>query len=565
MLVELPTRRRDVHLQPVRERDRPRLVTPVHRAPASRLIPAADQLLGVPLDGDVEIEVPHPHQDVPNRPAHQVGLHPHRLRPGADAVQQVEDARGKRGLHQRGDPLHPEEARPRIRLPRGLKVSIEGADEVGPCQDAHQPAALEHRKPLEAVGRHQPMRLVDRGLRGYPDDALRHEVADARAVEAVQMRLVQVLARHHARDLAVLQGDGQSLVAEADHRPVRLVHHGVGGDRQDGGGHDARHVEHPGNAPMQVLLQLRQQLLRVPVQDRCRARLDVAAAAVGRQELLDVQHPRGAADDQADLAPSAAHRRQGDVGLAVVPQTVHEEGKPLHVLLRLRPGGQHLGPVDVALPGVLRQDVQQVPLRSRHGDLRPRQDPGQVRPHLPKTGHRQDVPCGCGLVGQGSRIVVDPEGEERRLLGRYGLALPDELLHEHRHRRPYGSPLHRLGRDVVHGGRVVVVDMHAHVMPSGEGREGADAAPRPRVHDNHQGHLFHGDLLGLQKLPLVPVVRHEVPHLAPHGAGGADHRIRVELPDGDHARQGIEIGVQVTGDQLHRRDAPFNFSITARS
>ena len=161
MLVELPAGRRDVHLQAVREGDRPRLVASVHRAPAPRLVPAADQLLGIPLDGDVDVEVPHPHQDVPNRSAHQIGLHPHRLRPGADAVQQVEDARGKRGLHQRGDPLHPEEARPRVRLPRGLEVPIEGADEVSTRQDAHQPAALEHRKPLEAVGRHQTVRLVD--------------------------------------------------------------------------------------------------------------------------------------------------------------------------------------------------------------------------------------------------------------------------------------------------------------------------------------------------------------------------------------------------------------------
>ena len=109
--------------------------------------------------------------------------------------------------------------------------------------------------------------------------------------------LVQVLTRHDPRDLAVLQGNGQRLVTEPEHRPVRLVHHGIRGDRQDGGGHDARHVQHPGDAPVQVLLQLRQQLLRVPVQDRRRPRLEVAAAAVGRQELLDVQHPGGAADD----------------------------------------------------------------------------------------------------------------------------------------------------------------------------------------------------------------------------------------------------------------------------
>ena len=243
--------------------------------------------------------------------------------------------------------------------------------------------------------------------------------------------------------------------------------------------------------------------------------------------------------------------------VAVVPQTVHEEGEPLHVLLGLRPGGQHLGPVDVALPGILRQDVQQVPLRRRHGHLHPRQDPRQVRPHLPKTPHRQDVPRGRGLVGQGPRIIVDPEGEERRLLGRYGLALPDELLHEHRHRRPYGGPLHRLGGDVVHGGRVMIVDVHADVMASGEGREGADTAPRPCVHDDHQGHLFHGNLLGLQDVPLSSVVGHEVPNFTAHGPRRTDHRVRIKLPDGNHAGQGIEIGVQMAGDQLHRGQAPF--------
>ena len=66
-----------------------------------------------------------------------------------------------------------------------------------------------------------------------------------------------------------------------------------------------------------------------------------------------------------------------------------------------------------------------------------------------------------------------------------------------------------------------------------------------------------GDVFGLQDVPLSSVVGHEVPNFTAHGPRRTDHRVRIKLLDGNHAGQGIEIGVQMAGDQLHRGQAPF--------
>ena len=136
----------------------------MHRAATPRLIPGGHKLLRVDLDGHVDIDVRDAQQDVANRPADQVRPHSQGLRPRADAAQEVQHRWAEGGLHQPDHALHPHEAASRAAVRRRLEGAIERAKEVRPRQDADEFAPLHDGQSLEAIGRHEAVRLIQRRL-----------------------------------------------------------------------------------------------------------------------------------------------------------------------------------------------------------------------------------------------------------------------------------------------------------------------------------------------------------------------------------------------------------------
>ena len=276
----------------------------------------------------------------------------------------------------------------------------------------------------------------------------------------------------------------------------------------------------------------------------------VPAAAEARGDGAGIDRADAAAPDHVDPRAHAHHDKNGAEVLHLA-QLAGEDRKIADVAGTRGRGHPDLDAPDRVPPQGAQQVVEEQHLLGREvaGDL-VRHDV-EIRPLFEQPRRGLQIAGRRRGEGQRAGVLVDAQRQQRRLLGGEGVAAPaQELDHQRGVRADLLDHLDDPG-DVLGARGVVVVDVHFHAGPGGDLGERADAVAPPGVDENDPGDLRRIERAqprhpvaarrGLEILAQRPLLR----------AGEDELRPRVELLRRDHRGEGVELGLQVGGDDLH--------------
>ena len=411
--------------------------------------------------------------------------------------------------------------------------------------DDQSPAGLVLRDPLDdalqwGVGVH------DREVRG-------HHRLDRRVPKGMRRGAIQI-DQGHAPDKTLLVGDGdaaQSVAAAADGGVVdgrRHIDHGkparvdVPGAtyRRDGRGHD-RHDGCPRLIQRQIL-------------DHGGGRRPMPAAAHRGQHLRDIEATAAAASRHED---AMLHLDQQEAGVTTgeVHHPVSDHTHALHVDTLTQGRDEYGGLLHREFLGALEGGGQRVALGRGEGIGEPLLERGRVRAAEHAERQSLSVPWRRGGERQRTGVLVDAEGEHRRLEGRDRDAALGDDVDEQRDQGPVSGAHERLGRETRRQIRDRRVVIEGHDLHPGRGAQSGQVAQTVRVHGVDEDESAHAFVLHVDRVDHgheVAVKRLELAHIAVHGAAQTDVRLGVQLVHRDHGGEGVEVGVGVRGDQLGR-------------
>ena len=278
----------------------------------------------------------------------------------------------------------------------------------------------------------------------------------------------------------------------------------------------------------------------------------VPAAAEARGDRAGVDRADAAAPDHVD--PRAhAHRDKNGAEVLHLAQLAGEDGKVADVAGARGRGDPDLHAPDRVPPQGPQQVVEEQHLLRRQVAGDPVRHDVEIRPLLEEPRRGLQIAGRRRGEGQRARVLVDAQGQQRRLLGGKAVAAPaQEFDHQGDVRADLLDHLDRPG-DILGAGGVVVVDVHLHAGPGGDRGERADAVAPPGVDEDDPGDLRRieraqprhpvASRRGLEILAQRPLLR----------AGEDELRPRVELLRRHHRGERVELGLQVGGDDLHRQ------------
>ena len=176
----------------------------------------------------------------------------------------------------------------------------------------------------------------------------------------------------------------------------------------------------------------------------------------------------------------------------------------------------------------------------------------QVRPLADEIGCGQSVPLGGRMEGKRAGLLIDAESEDRGLEGRYSyVPFPKEFDHERRR----GADLldhFDLSAYVAFRWGMMVIEVDRDAGTAKSAFELSQAAGIAVINDDQPGDLLHIDVPESFGLDGVSGrFDKEVPHALFLGAGEDQLGAGVKLLRRHHGGQGVEIGIRMTGNDLH--------------
>ncbi len=415
---------------------------------------------------------------------------------------------------------------------------------------AHQHEA---RVALEDAAAH----LLGRGVRRHPLEVARHHALDRPLPHAVLERRVEELTAHRTgqprrRRRRTRRGHRRRVHPPLDelllgprHRRARRHHEEVG-HRQLGG--PRRRRQHRAQVRDQLLAHLEGGAAAQPR----RRRGGMAAAAERPEDLAEVDAGGVAARDQGDvlaLAEDAEEQRQ----VEELERPRDQRRQLVDEAAELERHHPHPVAAQAQHPHLAGHPVQHLEVLRVEAVDRPAAHRGELAAAVVQPGRGLVVAARGGGEGQRAGVLVDPHQQERRLQRR---RLEAGLAQRLGHQRGGGAdrrvdPAARQ-RQVVVGGRVVVVGHDRHLRARRQPlAEHPDAAPLADVAQDHPLDRGRVDLPLAHLLELHQAVGQHAAHRLLARAGEEELRRRVEPPGGDHRGEGVEVGPEVGGDQLH--------------
>ncbi len=221
----------------------------------------------------------------------------------------------------------------------------------------------------------------------------------------------------------------------------------------------------------------------------------------------------------------------------------------LHVARPAERRHEHVQAVDVVRLERVDERVEQLALvgGERRVEVALEQLLARAVPQAPRQGVRVALPR--RRIRQRARVLVDAEREDRRLERRHGDLPLGEDADERRRQRPV------LGQDDVLRPRPVrrltgvMVEHHLlHVRVERQRLELRQPAGARRLDDDQPAHRAQLETRRLDELQLLRVQPAQLPDVAVQRAGHADDGTRIEMADGEHRRERVEVGVRVRGN-----------------
>jgi hypothetical protein len=318
----------------------------------------------------------------------------------------------------------------------------------------------------------------------------------------------------------------------------RARHHLAGTQRR------ARHTGHLGERALE-------RLLGAGRVHEGRGRLGVAPATKRLERGVHGDRA-GAASADEQHTPLHRDREQEHVPVGHLSHPRGERRHVLDVLVRLRPGGDHPQPRDLALRAAGGKLPEQVALL---GLERAAQVPAEERligaePHA--RGERLDVPEGRRGVRERAGVLVNAERERGRVHRRDLDAPVEQHLQHAGHDAAVGGHERVAGRGLA--GAVVVERDHLDVFPAAQRGEATEplGARHLDQHEPPDRAMVHGPGLDARDLVRVQVV--ELAHIAVDAPVQAHARTGIQQLAGQHPREGVEVDVRVRKDQRVDRD-----------
>ena len=166
-----------------------------------------------------------------------------------------------------------------------------------------------------------------------------------------------------------------------------------------------------------------------------------------------------------------------------------------------------------------------------------------------EKGRCLQITAGGGGEGERAGVLIDAEAHDGRLVrGDTDVSLPDDLHQQGRVGTGQFIEL-EIPLDIIFGRGMVVVDMDLKIIVGQDVGHSADAATLAGIDEDELPDAIKVKIL---QIGHVEEVNHrfdeKIAQVSLLGTGENDHRLRVELLRGQHRGHGVEIRVDVGGD-----------------
>ena len=511
----------------------------------------------IPLDHHVQVPVLPFEQQVARETAHEIGRHAVLARDGGDRLDARQQGRREPPLHQPGHvlALFADALGPAVDpLLEGGELAVQVPEELHAGDEAERPprGRVPHQHEAGLARQHPLPHLLGRRLGRDPFELGRHHRRDRPRPQTVLEGGVEELPRHGPHHPA-LPLDRRGVDPPGVEAGLGPLDRGLRRERMKGGDHQ---VARPRRRRQGCREKFQKPLPRFEqggVLEPGRGGGGMPSpAGEFRQDGPEIHPFEMAAGDQRHPVPLAEEGEE-ERQIEHLQAARDERRQLLQVLPQLDLDDPHPVPADAVHLQPLGHAVEHVePLGvERTHDEAPHRC--QIATLLDQPGGGREVPRAGGGVGQGAGVLVDAHQQEVRLFRRAGHPAPSQLLGQQRRGRAGRRIDDAPGElQVRRRGRVVVVGPD---LDPGIGRQpvghDTDAVALPDVAEDHPPERRGVDLL-MPDLGHLDAARLDHPAHRPLARAREEElRLAVQPPRHERRREGVEVGADVGGDQLH--------------